>query len=344
MKRGKSYSVVGSEPWRRSVRRSVALVCAAAGTMASATGSATADPIVVASGILSASEGVDVPAPGAGILRRSRAVEGRRVREGEVLARVDAAEQQLEAAVVEQDLLLSQREAESDIRTRLAKKEHAVSKAELSRATSVNLDLPNTVSAKEIDRLRLAVERTELEIEHAGFERDLLELKIDRIEAQLRLAKHRADRMAVVSPLAGVVAEVDKRTGEWVNKGDTVLRVVRVDRLRLEGYVSVEDAVTGLVGRRVKATVRGRDDREGRPTTVAYGRVVFVSPEAEPVNSQVKFWAEIDNRQLRLRAGLTASVVILDETAPPARQGPGSRDPDATAGTPAAIATAEATR
>jgi macrolide-specific efflux system membrane fusion protein len=48
----------------------------------------------------------------------------------------------------------------------------------------------------------------------------------------------------------------------------------------------------------------------GQPPVQVDGRVVFVSPEVQPVNSQVRFWAEFDNENLRLRPGLTASLTI----------------------------------
>jgi macrolide-specific efflux system membrane fusion protein len=38
--------------------------------------------------------------------------------------------------------------------------------------------------------------------------------------------------------------------------------------------------------------------------------VVFVSPEVDPVNGQVRIWAEIDNKSLVLRPGLQGALLI----------------------------------
>lgn len=305
MKLGNRYNVFGS-----NLSASLVLLLAVWADGARVAQAASGD-INIGSAILSAHETIEVPAPEAGILRELQAVEGTRLKANASIGQVDAREQQLLADVAQQDLLLATKEAASDIRVRLAEKEQGVAEAELVRATSVNNDFPNTVSDKEIDRLQLAVERSKLEIEHAKFERDLLAIRIARIEADLRLAQHRVDRLAIVSPLSGIVTKIYKRPGEWVDKGKSVLQVVRVDRLRVEGFVSVEDAVTGLVGRLVEATATLPT---GKPI-LATGRVVFVSPEAEPVNSQVRFWAEIDNRNLKLRSGLAATLVIRDKKA-----------------------------
>lgn len=272
-----------------------------------------ADEIRVASSILTISDSVEVAAPQAGVLRGLSIREGAKLSAGDPIAEIDAREQRLHVAVVREELAVARQESENDIRVRLAEKENKVAEAELGRATSVNAELPNTVSAKEIDRLRLAMERTELEIEHAGFERDLLTAKLKRIEADLALAQHRVERMRIAAPFAGVVAEAPRRAGEWVDAGETVARLVRVDRLRAEGYVGVSDALDGLAGRPVTIEVRLPSGKVQSAT----GKVVFVSPEAEPVDAKVRFWAEIDNSSLRLRPGLAASVVIHEAGAAP---------------------------
>ncbi|MGL4513970.1 MAG: efflux RND transporter periplasmic adaptor subunit [Lacipirellulaceae bacterium] len=267
-----------------------------------------------ASAILAPAESAEAPAPDAGILRDLTVREGGRVAAEATIARIDSREQSLLAAVAQEDLSVATRESQSDVRVRVARAEQRVAEAELGRATSVNATLPNVVSEKEIDRLRLAVERTKLEIEFAEFERSLLSLKIARIEADVRLAKHRVDRRAVVTPIPGVVAEVLKRNGEWVEEGASVVRLVRVDRLRAEGYLPVEAAMSGLIGQSATVTAK----LPSGETVTARGRVVFVSPEAEPVNAQVRFWTEIDNSAYLLRPGLTVRVEVLSGEAPDA--------------------------
>lgn len=270
-----------------------------------------AETIEVASSILTVSETVKIPAPEAGVLRELVVHEGMQLSQGAAIGEVDAREQQLSAEVIKQDLAIAKSESESDVRVRLAAKENKVAEAELTRATSINAELPNTVSTKEVERLRLTMEKSELEIEFANFERDLLAAKLGRIEADLRLAKHKVEKMRVTSPIAGVVAELYRRAGEWVDAGEPIARLVRVDQLRVEGFVGIDDAIAGLINRRVVVEAL----LPSGETLQAKGRVVFVSPEAEPVDAKVRFWAEVDNSAMRLRPGLTARVTILDAAA-----------------------------
>ena len=270
-----------------------------------------AETIEVASSILTVSETVKVAAPEAGVLRELAVHEGMRLKQGAPIGEVDAREQQLSVEVIRQDLAIARSESESDVRIRLAVKENKVAEAELVRATSINAELPNTVSAKEVERLRLTMEKSELEIEFANFERDLLAAKLGRIEADLRLAQHKVEKMRVTSPIAGVVAELFCKAGEWVDAGEPIARLVRVDQLRVEGFVGIDDALAGLVNRQVVVEAQLPSGEKLR----SKGRVVFVSPEAEPVDAKVRFWAEVDNSAMRLRPGLTARVTILDAAA-----------------------------
>lgn len=298
MKRSKRSAVVGSKLAHAGVVVVIALIA----------GAASAAEVRVDSAILTVGGTIDLPAPAAGVLRELTIHEGERLRAGAPIAEVDSREPRLNAEVVRQDLAVARRESESDVRVRLAKKQHRVAEAELARATTVNAELPNTVSAKEVDRLRLAMESSQLEIEYANFERELLVSRLDRINADLRLAEHRVEKRHVASPIEGVVAELYHHVGEWVDEGEPIARIVRVRRLRAEGYIGIKDALSGLINRPVVVSAR----LPGGETLQAVGRVVFVSPEAEPVDSKVRFWAEIDNRELRMRPGLTASVTILE--------------------------------
>src|SRR5438445_6301914 len=106
-----------------------------------------------------------------------------------------------------------------------------------------------------------------------------------------------------------MVVQVNPHHGEWVEAGKTVMRVLRVDRLRVEGFVHVEKLTRELVGRKVTLTV----DVAGQPGNEFEGAVVFVSPEVNPVKQQVRVWAEVENRKLLLRPGLRGSFVIHTE-------------------------------
>jgi len=113
-----------------------------------------------------------------------------------------------------------------------------------------------------------------------------------------------------------MVVQVNLHRGEWVPAGKTVIRVLRVDRLRVEGFVQTRDLPGDLSGRRATLLV----DLPGRAGAEFDGAVVFVSPEVNPVNGQVRVWAEVENPKLQMMPGLRGTLTIHPETAQTARR------------------------
>jgi multidrug efflux pump subunit AcrA (membrane-fusion protein) len=169
-----------------------------------------------------------------------------------------------------------------------------------------NLKYANTVSQTELDRLRLLVQQGELEIKKAQHER-----RIAGLTSEIRQNEHQTalDQLAlrqITAPLKGMVVELYHQPGEWVQPGDAVARIIRLDRLRVEGFLPASKGRLSLVGH--PATVYSTNE-DGQPIE-APGEVVFVNPEIDPINSQVRIWIEIENNELKIRPGMAASVKV----------------------------------
>jgi macrolide-specific efflux system membrane fusion protein len=61
-----------------------------------------------------------------------------------------------------------------------------------------------------------------------------------------------------------------------------------------------------LLGRAVQVVTK---DDEGA-TIELDGEISFVSPEVDPINSQVRVWAEFDNPKLLVRPGTSAVAKV----------------------------------
>jgi len=282
-------------------------------------GEASVGRIEVPSMLIQLVEQVDVPAQAAGILTDVEVQEGCMVDEGTLLARIMDVEARHAETQAKTQLEIARLNAENDVNVRYARKSAEVAKAELQRALNSNKKYAGSVSASEIDRLKLATERAVLEIEQA--ERDFLIVKhMQRIkETEYQLACYRVRQREIVAPLAGMVAQVNRFRGEWVEPKDPVLRILRIDRLRVEGFLNVKDVRRDLQGCPVTLTV----DLPGRPGAEFPGKIVFLSPEIDPVNAQIRVWAEVENVGLRLRPEMRAKMTV--EPSPAAAEKPGSR-------------------
>src|SRR5581483_5566789 len=103
---------------------------------------------------------------------------------------------------------------------------------------AANKKVAGTKSAVEIEKLELAVKQAGLQIEQAQHEQQLARFETDANSANVSMAEDDIDRRRIVAPLSGVVAQLLFRPGEWVQPGNPVLRIVRLERLRVAGFVS----------------------------------------------------------------------------------------------------------
>lgn len=218
------------------------------------------------------------------------------------------------------------KKANNQTRIQASEKAQEVAKNELERATTARARYRDSVSQSEIDGLRLAYDRSRLETVQATFELEIdaldhqaeskaamahqlnveqseIELaqvhadeKIERLQSDLqdqqwRLARLAAEQHTIASPMVGVVVERFCNVGDWVKAGDPIFRIIRLDRLRAEGYIDAARLDVLTKGKLVNISVDLPGDNAGNIT----GKVVFVSPEIDPVNNEVRFWVEFDN-------------------------------------------------
>jgi len=256
-------------------------------------------------------EHADISASEAGLLGSLVVKEGETVDAGSTLARIDDRDAKLIRERAETEMEEARSLAENDIKVRFAKLSAAVADAELKRARESNETFPKSVSQTEIDRLKLLADKSVLEIEQA-------ELDLQQARRSLRVKEHdlaRAslalERRHIVAPFPGMVVQWKKQPGEWVEPGTPVMRLIRINRLRAEAFVASQALPKNLVGRPATLIVDTPSSGSSQKSTSKHpGQLVYVSPEVDPVNGQVRIWAEIDNSDLSLRPGQTATLLI----------------------------------
>lgn len=295
-------------------------------------GSAAEPPvreIEIPSVLIKLIEQVDVPAREAGVLAAVDVREGQMVNEGDPLGRIVDTEAKIAEERAKIELEIAKKNAENDVNIRFARKSTEVAKAELRRSLDSVDKYAKSISDSELDRLRLVVERNTLEIEQAEYDLAVAEFTRQIKENEHRAALEKLRRRKITAPISGVVVDVHRRPGEWVEPGDAVVRILRIDRLRAEGFLDVAATARDLSGSPVRLIV----NVPGRPETELPGELVFLSPEIDPVNSQIRIWAEIENRNLQLRPGMRARMII---EVPDREEDARSEPPDAAAREPAA--------
>lgn len=232
----------------------------------------------------------DIP----GVISFIGAREGDAVNAGELVAK-------LRDEVAAAELKVAQKKASSDVAILHAQKAHEFSEVEYQRQLTLYSARQRAATELDVQRSKVIAERSELEVEQARLQQELDGLARDEAAAKLKMYQ-------IEAPLDGVVTNVYRHPGEAVRQGDPILEIVSTDRVRVEGYIPVEQAVR--VGPGAYAEIRvaklDLDSPLGRRTFS--GKVTFVDPTVSLPG--VKVWVEVPNPDGALREGLETYMTI----------------------------------
>lgn len=226
------------------------------------------------SGALTAPATVTVRSKVGGTLQSLAVQEGSRVRVGQVIGRVDAAE------------------AASRVAERAAMVESAratMAQAERTLAQNESLAAQRFIAPAAVDSSRASVEAARAQWAAA---------QASLSATQLALAE-----AAIVSPIAGIVAKRHVLPGEKIAVEQQVITVVDLRELELAGAVPVHEVGRLSPGIAVTVRVEGVDD----PVS---GRVARIAPSAEPGSRAIGVTVVLQNPQERLRAGQYGMVRV----------------------------------
>ncbi len=261
--------------------------------------------IDVESVVLRLFEEAEVPAQESGLVMGVAVREGQRVKQGELLAQIDDQVPRLAADAARAKYDITHEKATNDVKIRYAQKALEVSEAELRRSTESIEKYAKSVSQSQLDVERLTVQKNRLESEQAEHEQAIAVLEMKEQENELNAAKAQIARRRIVAPFDGAIVQVYLRKGEWAEPGQKALRIVNTDRLKAEGFIRADDAAAVAAGKAVALVI----EIGGKPQAFA-GKVAFVSPEVDPITGQVRIWAEIENKEGRLRPGQAAKMRV----------------------------------
>ncbi|MDP6445991.1 MAG: HlyD family efflux transporter periplasmic adaptor subunit [Pirellulaceae bacterium] len=239
----------------------------------------------------------DLPAPAreAGVLKSMRAKAGDHVRAGDVIAQIDDALPQLEKRAAERERIAALALAEDDIDVRYARESAELAKEEFENTQRINARSQGTIARSEVRRMELAASRASLHVGKSELDQRVAQLNADKHLAAVEAANEKIQRHVIKSPFDGIIVDVFKQENGWVNAGEAVVRIVRLDRLYVDGFISAADYDPHEVMNK-QVTVEVALAR-GRKLTFP-GEVVFVNPQIQAGN-RYRLRAEVQNRKDR---------------------------------------------
>lgn len=251
-------------------------------------------------------QAVDVPAQETGVIGKIVVRPGQRVSQGEKLGRLNDTDVLLDLKRAQIEAQIAQQKAESGIHVKVAQKGHLVALAELRRGEEAIERYSKALSITEMDRLRFMADQAELAIEQAQELQSLARLDLELKKHAVVVAQRKVERHQFVSPLIGVVADVNHEESEFVETGTPVFRVLRLDRLRFEARMSATRVQSMKVGQPAVLTVELDETR----TVEVEGELSYISHEVDKIKRDVRVAVEFDNANLRIKPGMRATMKV----------------------------------
>lgn len=272
--------------------------------------------VPVQAAVVMAKYDLAIPGQEAGVLMAletddgTEVTEGIQIEKGGLLARIDDSKSQLQKVAAQREFESAELQANNDAPVKAARATTQVAEAEYLKSLEINKRSKNAVSEFELRRLMLTWIRSQKQEEVAQLEQDVARSTMEIKRAQIDAAELDIVRRQVHSPIEGEVVEVLKKAGEWVTPGDSVLRVVDMKRLRVQGLLDSRTFSPELVHRKkVQVTVLLPDREE-----TFSGRIDYVSQIVNPTTGDFFVRAEIENRKSNgfwvMRPGMTVEMVI----------------------------------
>jgi HlyD family secretion protein len=203
----------------------------------------------------------------------------------------------------------------TEIDNSLARARLDLEQAQKTLASLQRLVQKHAATQQEVDAAHDKVQQIQLEI--AGLEKrrkslvstpdvDVARVRLSDAESAARSAQQRAGLSMVHAPMAGTIYGSDIRQGSYVNAGDLLVNIGRMDRLRVRVYV--DEPELGRVA-------------EGQPVTITWdalpGRQWHGTVEKKPVAIQAlgsrqvgEVICDIDNQGRALIPGTNVNAEI----------------------------------
>lgn len=271
--------------------------------------------VVVASGTLAAEEQVVLGMKVAGRLAEITVDLGTRVKQGDVVARLDSTDFRLRVQLVENAIQQARARLGLSLdggsdrvdpeKTPLVRQARAVlDEALLTRDRRIKLAEQQLIARADLDAAEAAAKVAEGRYHDAVEEvNNRLGILAER-RTELELARQQLADTVLRAPIDGAMNARQAAVGEFLNAGAPVATLVRINPLRLRLAVPEREAAAIRQGQRVRLTL------ESDPT-VYEGHVARLAPAISEQNRSLMIEAEIPNPQGRLRPGAFARGEIV---------------------------------
>ncbi len=254
---------------------------------------------------LSLIENVRLSTRDPGVVESVHVQEGQDVAAGKVVATLDQEMFTAQRNAARSELAIAGQETKNDVDLQYAIVSTAVNKKVLERSRDAVNQFAKAISSTELERLDLELKRSTFSREQAERTLEVNRLTEGLKAEELAIAELRLKNRELASPVTGTVVEIFRQPGEWLNTGEPIARIVNLQKLRVKCLVDALTINHDMLGGQAFFI----SEIQGQEISVP-AKVVFVSPEIDPVEQDFAIWAEVENSDKRLKAGMVGKLKI----------------------------------
>ena len=237
--------------------------------------------------VLSVEHEVDVRAQREGMISQLAVEEGRQVKSGEILGRLDDRAMQSELEKARADLLVAQdnvkyKEAENKA------KEANLKRQQLLRTSGLSSDAD--------------LEQAEFEAKATVYEIESWNALVKSNEAQIQSLNIELEQTQFRAPFSGVVARRYVRVGQTVSKDDPCFRISQLGPLQVNFQVPESSSERPSVGSPVRLNIVADAKRSFS------ARIIKVGPNVDPASDSYDVTAQLDGNVAGLSPGMAVRV------------------------------------
>ena len=191
----------------------------------------------VVAGLVKVADEIKLPSKEPGVLVHLAAHEGVTVRAGEVIGKIDDSEPQMQKKAAKAAYEAAYEKWKDDVEIRFAYTSADYEKAKYEWVREANRITEKAVAEVEVREAKLGWDKAELGKEKSIHDQKLAKFDALTKQAELEAAEMAIQRRVVKAPFDGVVEEIKRHQDEWVQPGDTILTLLRMDVLHVEAAV-----------------------------------------------------------------------------------------------------------
>lgn len=266
------------------------------------------DPVVT--GLVKVADEIKLPAMEPGVLVQLAVQEGALVKAGQAIAKIDDSEPQMQKKAANAAYTAAYKRYEDEVEIKFAKAQAEVDHADYLQMEESNRIAARSITENEVRGQKLKWDRSVFAIEKSIHDRELAKYEAFTKQADVDAADLKIKRRVVTAPFAGVVEEIKRHQSEWVQPGDTILTLLKLDTMHIEGAIEQAKYDPSEIAN-CAVTVEAELARGQKATF--QGRIIKVSSVVRS-DGVYNVRAEIANQQQNgnwlLRDGMPASMTI----------------------------------